>query len=89
MYRSDFVVFYLLKDLYWCFIPLGCRECAFLEVCRYGFFRWRKCRNGCIKINRARKWEKQQEFDRLREESFTALIEEANRREREQAKRND
>ncbi len=75
--------FHFLDDCYWCFIPLACRDCAFLEVCRYGFLKGRKCINGCVKIRKSKKWEKQKEYARLRDESFTALIEEANRREKE------
>ena len=44
----------LIRDIYWCGIPLGCRECAFLEVCRKGFWQGRKCYHGCIKLNRMR-----------------------------------
>lgn len=61
MYRSDFALFYLIKDIYWCFIPLYCRDCSFLEQCRKGFFHWRKCYNGCIKGNFERRLKREEE----------------------------
>ncbi|MBR2507902.1 MAG: hypothetical protein IKB70_13710 [Bacilli bacterium] len=39
----------LIKDIYWCFIPNNCRKCHHLKGCRKGFWKLRKCYNGCIK----------------------------------------
>jgi len=44
--------FWLLKDIYWCFIPLTCRRCDDLPACRSSFWKGRKCLNGCIKAKR-------------------------------------
>ncbi len=41
-----------LEDLFWCFIPKTCRDCDDLRNCRSGFWRGRKCFNGCIKVKR-------------------------------------
>lgn len=73
----------LIKDCYWCFIPLSCRECAFLEHCRKGFFGGRKCYNGCIKLNRKREWEREQD----REAYWKALLQDADEADRKGKKR--
>lgn len=62
-YRWYFWPYYLIRDIYWCFIPLYCRDCAFLEQCRKGFFHGRKCYNGCIKINFTRKMKYKEEYE--------------------------
>lgn len=79
----------LIKYIYWCGIPHNCRTCDLLEECRLGFFHLRKCRNGCYYIKRRSKYLARKFYESEREESFNALIEDANRRERElEAKRN-
>ena len=54
---------YFITDIYYCFIPLGCRECFFLNECRGSWLQKRKCKNGCIKLNilRERKLEQDRE----------------------------
>lgn len=39
----------IIADFYWCNIPMYCRECNYLDRCRYGFKQKRKCINGCLK----------------------------------------
>lgn len=73
-YRWYLWPFYLIEEIYWCFIPWGCRECAFLERCRKGFFKGRKCYNGCIKINYARKMERKQKIEEEREDYLNNLL---------------
>lgn len=48
--------FDLIVDCYWCFIPLRCRYCDYIKVCRKGFFKGRKCYNGCLEIKRRNKY---------------------------------
>lgn len=43
-----------IADLYYCGIPLNCRHCDYLKQCRAGFWKGRKCYNGCIKENNRR-----------------------------------
>lgn len=67
--------FYLIKDIYWCFIPLNCRECDMLHQCRSGFFKDRKCYNGCIKLKLLRKREQEED----REDYINNLLEYADK----------
>ena len=62
---------YLIQDLYWRFIPLNCRCCIFLKQCRSGFFKGRKCYNGCIKLNILREQHKEEDFN----DYFDSLLE--------------
>ncbi len=71
MRSSYWLVFDLIEDFYWCGIPLSCRECAFLERCRKGFWGRRKCYNGCLKLN----WLRKQQRKRDREDYLNALVE--------------
>ena len=48
--------FDLMRDCYWCFIPLRCRDCDYIKICRKGFFKGRKCHNGCLEIKRRNKY---------------------------------
>ena len=41
-----------IADLYWCGIPLACRDCDYIRACRSGFFHGRKCLHGCLKAKR-------------------------------------
>lgn len=52
---------HFIQDLYWCFIPLACRDCSFLEECRKPFLQGRKCYNGCIRLNFKRKMERERD----------------------------
>ena len=83
-----FALFYLIEDLFWCNIPYNCRDCIYLKECRQGFFKGRKCKNGCIKLNNRRRFVAKKYYDDLREDAFNALIDEANKREqKEEAKK--
>lgn len=73
----------LIVELYWCGIPLSCRECAFLEQCRKGFFGWRKCYNGCIKLNKKREWEREEN----RELNWQSLLDYAEEQDRKGRKK--
>lgn len=53
---------YLIQDIYWCFIPMNCRECMFLNDCRDTWWHGRKCFHGCVKLNIMR--ERKREEDR-------------------------
>lgn len=57
-----FELFALIQDIYWCFIPMNCRECMLLNSCRDTWRHKRKCFHGCVKLNMLR--EKQREADR-------------------------
>lgn len=74
-YRWYLWPFYLIKDIYWCFIPLKCRDCAFLEQCRKGFWKGRTCYSGCIKLNFARKRELKQKYEDDRLDYVDKLME--------------
>lgn len=63
--------FYLIGDCYWCFIPLKCRYCKWLTVCRKPFWQGRKCYHGCVELNILR----QQRREREREDYLEALVE--------------
>ena len=67
--------FYLIQDVFWCFIPYNCRECFLLSECRSGWFQGRKCYKGCLKIRRAKMWENE-------EDKMKALLEYAEQEER-------
>lgn len=60
----------LIEDIYWCFIPLYCRDCAFVYVCRKGFWQGRKCHHGCMKIQYARRMKREEE----REQYIDSLV---------------
>jgi len=81
-YRWYLWPFYLIREIYWCFIPLGCRDCAFLEQCRKGFFKGRACYNGCIKIKFARKMEWKQKFEEDRQDYIDKLMKYAEEQDR-------
>lgn len=81
MYRWYYFPFYLIRDIYWCFIPLNCRDCAFLERCRKGFFGGRKCYNGCIKINYAEKMKRKAKYQDEREDYIDNLLKYAEEQE--------
>ncbi len=70
--------YYLLKDIYWRFIPLNCRECYYLSICRTGFWKGRKCLNGCIKLKILR----DQGAEADREQYFESLLEYAEMQEK-------
>lgn len=74
MYRWYHLHFNLIRDIYWCFIPLICRDCDYLNLCRKGFCGGRKCYNGCIKINYSRKMERQANYEEDREDYIDNLI---------------
>lgn len=59
--------FYLIQDIYWCFIPYRCRECFLLDQCRGGWLEWRKCHKGCLKI-------RQVKIQQYEEDKMNALI---------------
>lgn len=67
--------FYLIQDIYWCFIPYNCRECFLINQCRGGWLQWRKCYKGCLKIRRAKMWE-------YEEDKMKALLEYAEQEEK-------
>ena len=71
----------LAKDIYWCFIPLVCRHCESLGICREGFRKRRKCKNGCLRLKAARRFEAAEHYSRLRKEQFDSLIAAANEEE--------
>lgn len=75
MNRWYFWPFHLIRDIYWCFIPLNCRECDFLRECRSGFWKGRKCYNGCIKLKLLREREREED----REDYINNLLEYAER----------
>lgn len=52
---------YLIQDIYWCFIPMNCRVCMFLNDCRDNWWHGRKCFNGCVKLNRMRERQRQED----------------------------
>lgn len=68
---DDMFPFSLIKDCYWCFIPLKCRSCKWLSQCRKPFLQGRKCYNGCVELNILR----QQRRDEEREDYLNSLIE--------------
>jgi len=45
---------FLVRDIYWCNIPLKCRSCKWLSACRKPFKEGRKCYHGCIELNMLR-----------------------------------
>lgn len=61
MKRRYFWYIYLIIDIFWCFIPLNCRECRYLRECRAGFWKGRKCYKGCIKLNLLREREREED----------------------------
>lgn len=60
----------LFSSIYWCFIPLYCRNCHLVHKCRSSFFKGRKCYNGCILHKESRR----KYYDALRKESIDNLI---------------
>lgn len=73
----------LVKGIYWCFIPLVCRDCYRLTVCREGFRKGRRCKNGCLRIKEVKKRQSAEYYNRLREEQLESLIAAANKEEAE------
>lgn len=69
---------HFIQDLYWCFIPLSCRDCSLIEECRKPFIKGRRCYDGCIKI----KYKKRQERERDREDYIDNLVKDYEKRER-------
>ncbi len=61
MKRRYFWYIYLIRDIFWCFIPLNCRECRYLRECRGGFWKGRKGYKGCIKLNLLREREREED----------------------------
>lgn len=76
--KRVFFPYYLAKDFYWRFIPLNCRECSYLHICRSGFWSGRKCHNGCIKMNILKDQSREDYLDKLIE-----YAEEQSRRSRQ------
>lgn len=69
---------HLVCDIYYCFIPLVCRNCYYLSECRGSWFERRKCKNGCIKLNILRK----RKYEQDREDKLNALVKDFKERER-------
>ena len=56
---------HLFNDIYYWNIPLYCRDCNYLEDCRHGWLKRRKCRDGCLILNTKRQQEREQEIEAL------------------------
>jgi len=71
LWNSSFgFIIALYEDIYYCGIPLICRECNFLYTCRSSFKEKRKCRNGCIRLNILRENKRKQ----YEEDKMNALV---------------
>ena len=68
-YDSRFVLWYLIKDLYWRNIPYKCRCCDYVKSCRTGWREGRKCHDGCLILNYKREylmhWDREDYLDNL------------------------
>lgn len=74
---------YFIKSIYWCFIPINCRYCDELKRCRKGFFKLRKCKNGCIILNQKREYLREKKRREDREDYYNSLLEYAETRYKE------
>ena len=81
---DDMFPFSLIKDIYWCFIPLKCRYCKWLSQCRKPFLQGRKCYNGCVELNILREQDRQA----AREDYINSLLEYVDDIEKQRNKRN-
>ena len=61
---------HIINDIYYCNIPLHCRECFYLYDCRGSWKEKRKCKNGCIEL----KVLEEQRRARDREDYLDALV---------------